>query len=81
MSFLELSSSYNLSTLSETEGYHFQVEIAESDDYKYVVTCINEDLVFMNENAKEVICNTSTGSYHAKIDLSPCLRVIEQIYP
>ena len=81
MSFLELSSSYNLSTLSEAEGYHFQVEITESDDYKYVVTCINEDLVFMNENAKEVICNTSTGLYHTKIDLSPCLRVIEQIYP
>ncbi|XP_063690188.1 uncharacterized protein LOC134822852 [Bolinopsis microptera] len=58
-----------------------KVEIAESDDYKYVVTCINEDLVLMNENAKEVICNTSTGSYHTKIDLSPCLRVIEQIYP
>ncbi|XP_063691303.1 uncharacterized protein LOC134823701 [Bolinopsis microptera] len=58
-----------------------KVEIAESDDYKYVVTCINDDLVFMDENAKEVICNTSTGSYHTKIDLSPCLRVIEQIYP
>ena len=58
-----------------------QVEIAESDDYKYVVTCIDAEMVFMNEDAVEVVCNTSTGSYYTRIDLSPCLRVIEQINP
>ena len=55
------------------------VDIPESGDYKVVVTCAKDSLVMMNEDATEVICDTSVGLYTRKILLSPCLRVIDQI--
>jgi len=52
-------------------------EITDSNNYRIFVTCSESSYVVMDESLKEVICDTSTGTYNKTI-LTPCLRTIQQ---
>ena len=53
--------------------------MADSNNYKIIVTCIDTQYVMMDEELKEIICDTSTGTYD-KTSLTPCLRTIDPIF-
>ena len=59
-----------------------EVKVSNSDDYKVTVTCRDKDahetndLEFMDEEKRVVLCDTTTGTYNTTY-LTPCLRVIE----
>ena len=57
--------------------FTFQEEITDSNNYRIFVTCSESSYVVMDESLKEVICDTSTGTYNKTI-LTPCLRTIQQ---
>ena len=53
--------------------------MADSSNHKITVTCIDTQYVMMDEELKEIICDTSTGTYY-KTSLTPCLRTIDPIF-
>ena len=56
----------------------FQVKVAGSSDYKFKVTCADDDptYVIMNFDRTEARCDTTTGRWDHTV-LTPCCRTID----